>query len=291
MIHQLDIYGKDKVQNAIETLQFFEPKDGSGYWLAFSGGKDSVVVRRLMEMAGVKFETHYSVTSVDPPELVRFIKREYQDVIFDHQFYDDGTAITMWNLISKKIMPPTARVRYCCKVLKENGGNGRATVTGVRWAESVSRKNNQGKILVRDGKEEEISKLTEDYRVTEKGGIVLNNDNEETREVFETCIKLRKTTLNPIIDWTDDEVWEFIEEYKVPYCELYDEGFKRIGCIGCPLAGPKSMKRQFERWPKYKENYIRAMQRSVEKNGHRIRTWNTGEDMFRWWIREGEKHD
>lgn len=49
MIHQLDIYGKDKVDKAIEIIKFFEPKDGSRYWLAFSGGKDSVVVKALMD--------------------------------------------------------------------------------------------------------------------------------------------------------------------------------------------------------------------------------------------------
>lgn len=95
MIHQLDIYGKDKVQKAIEIIRFFEPSDGSGYWMAFSGGKDSVVVKALMDMAGVKYETHYQVTTVDPPELIRFIKQTYPDVIFDHSRYDDGTPKTI----------------------------------------------------------------------------------------------------------------------------------------------------------------------------------------------------
>ena len=48
MIHQLNMYGKDKVQVAIERLQSFEPKE-EGYALAFSGGKDSVVVKKLAD--------------------------------------------------------------------------------------------------------------------------------------------------------------------------------------------------------------------------------------------------
>ena len=139
MLHQLDIYGKDKVQTAIDTLRFFEPKDGSGYFLAFSGGKDSVCVKTLCDMAGVKYETHYHVTSVDPPELIRFIKANFPETIFDHPKDEDGKPLTMWRLIKKKKFPPTRLARYCCANLKETNGFGRTTVTGVRWAESPNR--------------------------------------------------------------------------------------------------------------------------------------------------------
>ena len=133
---------RDKVQIAIDRLKAFEPPDG--YYLAFSGGKDSQCIYHLAQMAGVKFDAHYRVTSVDPPELVRFIKREYPDVSFDIPHDKDGKPISMWNLIPKKLMPPTRIMRYCCDKLKESGGKGRLTVTGVRWAESSNRKKNQG---------------------------------------------------------------------------------------------------------------------------------------------------
>ena len=78
MIHQLDIYGTDKVEKAIARLQTYEPPEG--YYLCFSGGKDSCVIKALADMAGVKYDAHYAVSSVDPPELVRFIKDEHPDV-------------------------------------------------------------------------------------------------------------------------------------------------------------------------------------------------------------------
>ena len=148
MLHQIDIYGKDKVQTAIDTLRFFEPKDGSGYYLAFSGGKDSVCIKALADMAGVKYDAHYNVTSVDPPELVRFIKSAHPDVVFDHPVDKDGKPQTMWKLIRKKKYPPTRLARYCCAILKETGGIGRTTMTGVRWAESNNRRKNQGIVTV-----------------------------------------------------------------------------------------------------------------------------------------------
>lgn len=142
----------EKVKMSIERLKAFEPKDGSGYYLAFSGGKDSVVIKALADMAGVKYDAHYRVTSVDPPELVQFIKQKYPDVARDVPRYADGKPITMWNLIPKKLMPPTRLVRYCCASLKETGSDGRMGITGVRWAESVNRLHNQGPVTIRSKK-------------------------------------------------------------------------------------------------------------------------------------------
>lgn len=112
----------EKVKASIERLKAFEPKNGEGYYLAFSGGKDSVVCKHLMELAGVKFDATYRVTSVDPPELVQFIKEMHPDVRREIPHDKDGKPITMWNLIPKKLGPPTRHVRYCCSDLKESGG-------------------------------------------------------------------------------------------------------------------------------------------------------------------------
>ena len=84
MIEQLNVYGKTKLEVAIQRLKTFEPSEG--YYLAFSGGKDSVVIKALADMAGVKYDAHYNVTSVDPPELVRFIKEKYPDVEQKYRF-------------------------------------------------------------------------------------------------------------------------------------------------------------------------------------------------------------
>lgn len=146
----------EKVRMSLERLRAFAPKNGEGYYLAFSGGKDSVVCKHLLGMAGLKFDAHYRVPSVDPPELVQFIRDKHPDVQREIPRYPDdyknpklaGKPITMWNLIPEKLMPPTRRVRYCCERLKESGGDGRMTVTGVRWAESINRRQNQGSVTI-----------------------------------------------------------------------------------------------------------------------------------------------
>ena len=146
----------DKVQTAIERLRAFQPKD-MPYWLAFSGGKDSCVILELAKMAGVNFEAHYNVTSVDPPELVRFVKKRHPEVHFDIPHDKNGKPISMWSLLKSRGMPPTRVARYCCEKLKESSGKGTVTITGVRWAESQNRKKNQALVNVFGKKEERES--------------------------------------------------------------------------------------------------------------------------------------
>ena len=268
MLVENTLFGvEDKVQNSIDALRSFEPPEG--YYLAFSGGKDSVVVKHLCDMAGVKYEAHYHVTSVDPPELVQFIKEKYPDVHRDIPHDEDGKPITMWNLIPRNKVVPTRIMRFCCEELKERGGVGRMTLTGVRWAESARRKKHQGLAVIIDN------------------NTVLNNDNEETRELLESCYRLRKTVVNPIINWEDEDVWEFIHRENIPYCKLYDEGEKRWGCIGCPLSGNRTMEQDFAKYPKYKELYLKAFGTMIaerERAGLSIKGWETPEKVMEWWL-------
>lgn len=96
---------------------------------------------------------------------------------------------------------------------------------------------------------------------------MLRLDNRENARMVEMCYKTHTTTVNPIVDWTTDEVWEFIKEYEIPYCSLYDEGFKRLGCIGCPMGSKQQREAEFERWPKYKNLYMIAFQKMIERRG------------------------
>lgn len=276
----------EKVKASIERIKAFEPEEG--YYLAFSGGKDSVVCKALLDMAGVTYDAHYRVTSVDPPELVRFIREKYPDVDRDIPRYSDGKPITMWNLIPKKLMPPTRLVRYCCSSLKESGGDGRMTVTGVRWAESASRQKNQGVVTIYSKKASEEIQDSENFRETQKGGVVLVNDNDDSRRMLEQCYKRHNTTVNPIIDWSDSDVCEFIRAENIPYCELYNDGFTRLGCVGCPMATQHGREIEFAKWPKYKAAYLKAFERMLEERDrrgkYRDELFNTPQSVFNWWM-------
>lgn len=285
----------DKVDMAIRCLKSFEPEEG--YYLAFSGGKDSQCIYHLCEMAGVKFDAHYSVTSIDPPEVVRFIKKNYPDVAFEYPRDRDGKVVTMWNLIPRKQMPPTRIARYCCAWFKETNGKDRITVTGVRWDESANRAANHGYVDFigkKKSTQKKADELGAEYRVNKHGSVILNNDNTENRQLVEFCYRNRKTLVNPIINWTDSDVWEFLNWGGWEHCCLYDQGKKRIGCIGCPMNTAAAA--DLEAYPVYKKNYLKAFERMIEnnkKNGIKMNAkWKDAQGVMNWWLKqEGNEDD
>lgn len=169
---------------------------------------------------------------------------------------------------------------------------GRLKITGVRRSESVNREKNSGDIQI-VGKPKTTGRLADEsgaiYRVTDKGGLVLNFDDAAGRRLVERCYRTTATMINPIIDWTDEDVWEFLHHYGCEGNPLYQCGFKRVGCIGCPMARPRYRKQEFAIFPKYRENYVRAFGRMLEKRraeGRECYSWETGEDVMRWWLED-----
>lgn len=226
----------DKVQIAIDFLQEHEPSEG--YYLAYSGGKDSTVLLDLARRSGVKFEAYYNHTNIDPPELIRFVyQQEGVKIVYP--------KTSIWDLIIKNGFPYTRFRRYCCRELKRIHGRGRVILTGIRRDESPAR--------------------TERPQIEELKDMIL---------------------IKPIFHWTEGNVWNYIHSNNLPYCSLYDEGRTRLGCICCPMQRSAGMLRDAERWPKYKEHFIRVFQRVVDRRiekGDVSMKWRTGEDVWETW--------
>ena len=273
----------EKEKIAIERLKAFEPQS-EPYYLCYSGGKDSDCIRILADLAGVKHDIVNNHTTVDAPETVRYI-RSIPNIQIEYP------EKSMWRLIVENRIPPTRIARYCCSELKERGGKGRVKVTGVRWAESTNRARNAGVVRV-IGKEKTMRNLADEigveYDVSEKGGLVMNDDNDRNRRFVEHCYRTTSTMVNPIVDWSDAEVWEFLHYYGCESNPLYQCGYRRIGCIGCPMKQATGMKVDFARYPKYKENYIRAFDRMLEQRKQKgmETVWKTGEEVMSWWLEE-----
>ena len=263
---QHSIIGKiDKVQIAIDRIRNYDPLQFSAepYYVGYSGGKDSDAIRILCDLANVKHELVHNLTTVDAPETVYYIKSIPNIVI-------NKPELSMWDLIVKKTIPPTRVMRYCCDALKERNGVDRVVMTGVRWSESSKRKKNRASLEIQK------RKITDSLK--------LNADNAENRRLFENCQLKGRRILNPIIDWTDAEVWEFLDSHGCKSNPLYKCGFKRIGCLGCPMS--TKGKQELEMYPKYKEMYLRAFGRMLK---HRIEigmsndTWTDAEAVYDWW--------
>lgn len=277
---------QEKERIAIERLKAFEPDEP--YHLCYSGGKDSDVIRILAQLAGVKHELHHNLTSVDAPETVYYVK-SIPDMHIDIPHDNDGNRVSMWSLIVKKGIPPLRIIRYCCSELKEKGGEGRLKITGVRAAESVNRKKNAGLVKI-IGKPKTTQKTAEefgaDYGVSRSGGLVMNMDNSPNRRLVEHCYRTTSTMINPIIDWTDSDVWSFLHHYGCEGNPLYQCGKSRVGCIGCPMANAKKRIIEFEKYPKYKQLYINAFDKMLQHHPNKEYryNWQNGKDVFNWWL-------
>lgn len=247
--------------------------DERGFHVAFSGGKDSQVLLALVEMAGVKYHAEMQVTSVDSPNLMRFVRKHYPQVKLNLP------KRNMRKLILDKGMLPTRNVRFCCSELKEQAGAGCCTCIGIRKAESVKRAKRHpieviGQRIGYDIVDGEL------HEQNNWGGQLF--DNEQSVNVY--CVGGKdKVVISPIFEWTDNDVWEFIHKHKLPYCDLYDKGFHRIGCLFCPMALPRKKARELRMFPKFAERvYIRAIRDLMQEGKYEV--FDTPEQVFKWWI-------
>jgi phosphoadenosine phosphosulfate reductase len=275
MLKELQLDGTiyDKKAVAIERLRTMAPIAESlygGYTVMVSGGKDSTVIADLAIRSGVKCKFETSWTGIEYPETVYFLRREkrrIENLGYSFEFIiprdEAGKQTTMWKLIEKHGFP-TRFQRFCCERLKERAGRNAFCVLGVRWAESPRRKNTRYL-----------------YEAARKK-IMTNNDNEIMRRMTENCMKKKKYMINVIIEWTDEEVWEYIKAFGLPYNPLYDMGHKRVGCIGCPM---RKNKKELEDNPKWAALYKRAAQRYLDNTARERKGNKTdAETYYAWWV-------
>ena len=89
------------------------------------------------------------------------------------------------------------------------------------------------------------------------------------------CIRGQESLLiSPIIEWTDGDVWTFLNTLQIEHCELYDQGWHRIGCIGCPMSSLKQKAIENERWPHVKRNWIKTIKIIRNERRDNIRSSN-----------------
>lgn len=154
---------------------------------------------------------------------------------------------------------PTRKARWCCEYYKERRSPpGSVLVMGVRAEESARR-----------------AKLWSPVKANWRDG---------------------SRVICPIVYWTTNQVWEFLHDRHVPYCSLYDEGFERLGCIGCPMGRCQQRLAQFKRWPRYEKAWKRLFKVLWEKRSGNLqrdgRVWfgdryfKSWEEMWEWWLND-----
>ena len=245
------------LDRSIRVIKQNEPSDG--YYGCFSGGKDSVALKHLAGIAGVSVEWHYNVTTIDPPELVKFIRSVHPDVIWNRPKY--GSFFRRAAFVKGF---PTRRVKWCCEEYKHsNSPRDRVLLMGIRAQESPKR--------------------------ASRWGLVGRH------------FKSQSKVINPIFHWEAEDLWKWITGEGINYCSLYDEGFKRLGCIGCPEAREAGRRKAFKRWPKYEKKWqwvfktVWERRHGMKQRDGRIWFGDTyfenWREMWEWWITDSTLPD
>lgn len=223
---------QEKIKHSVELLRKAEKlalaySPNEGFYLSFSSGKDSQCLYHIAKIAGVKFKAHMGLTSVDPPEVIKFCHKHYPDVDMIKP------KISIYNQARKEGMLPTRLIRWCCRVYKEGIGAGNVVLIGIRHAESRQRSGRSEVEITNHKYSGSLEGLDEfrDKRNSQKRGrptrwgiheINITNASDE-RTIG--CIRGYESLLiSPIIEWTDDDVWLFLNTLGIKHCKLYDEG-------------------------------------------------------------------
>lgn len=262
---------RNKIQHSVELIRkaeklalIYDPENG--FYNTFSGGKDSQALYYIVKMSGVKFQTHMSLTSVDPADVIRFVKTQYPSVI-RHK-----PKVSIYKKAVEKGILPTMTKRWCCKEYKEIGGAGKVKLIGIRSEESVKRsKRREVEVSAKkfSGNIEEFKEWSNKQIERKKKRTLKNQDEFSVKNDNEIrCINGKDSILiSPIFDWTQKDVWFFLNNViKAPHCKLYDEGQTRIGCIMCPMSSLKQIQKDIEKYPYVRKKWIEAI-KEMRRNG------------------------
>lgn len=255
----------EKIKESIELIRRAEklslslnPQDG--FYVAFSGGKDSQCVLELCKMAGVKYKAYYSVTGIDAPDSVRFIQEYYPEVEFVHPKQNYFKLVELKGL-------PMIQSRFCCERLKERIGAGNVLLDGVRAQESRSRAK-YTEVMIRSRRRENVEK----GRSRQLEEVVANEHR---------CIKGKdRVDMHPILNWTEEDVWRLIYDRKLKPNPMYS-CVGRVGCMYCPFSKKNQLSLYEYMYPKYHKRLMLAIERFMSRKI--IDGLNTPQEYYNWW--------
>lgn len=212
------------------------------FYVAFSGGKDSVVALDIVQRAlpHNEFKVVFGNTDMEFPtttELVQKLSRKCSDEGIEFlEAASNMTSKESWNIFG----PPARKVRWCCTVhktapvinmLSDKFANGKlrcVMITGVRGDESVSR---SGYDEMSMGK-----KMAGQY------------------------------SFHPILEWSSAEIYLYIYSQGLLLNDAYKYGFNRVGCIMCPNSSEKHEYIKWQCFPELVDEYCERITQNSAKD-------------------------
>lgn len=256
---------KEKVSESIILLHKAEqvayglnPRDG--FYLGFSGGKDSVALLQIAKLAGIHFKAVHNLTGIDSPVTIHFIQDYFPEVVIHHPKENYLQLVEKYGL-------PQMNKRYCCRLLKERLGAGNVVLTGVRRDESLKRSFYSQVVIWSNRKEHEGKDKSRSLET------IIQNEHQ--------CIKGKdRLMIYPLLGWSEKDVWDFIKEFNLPINPCY-RMFNRVGCMYCPFASRKQIEAYEQAYPLYHKRLMLSLSRWWCKTDNHL--LSSVDEYYDWW--------
>lgn len=289
-LNQKIVHAGEVLKVAVKLSQTYYKKP---IVICYSGGKDSDVLLdiAIKTLDKKNFRVLHSHTTLDAPDTVYYIREKFKQLSavginceISYPMYK-GKRTSFWRICQQKKMLPTRIMRFCCRILKEVNTPKQIAVVGVRESESKNREG-RGEFGLRADRS--TVKSAQHVNAMIEFDQDENNTSSFECKIIKGAKKNKAVVCNPIYKLTDSDIWLYIKNEKIKINPLYSKGYKRVGCVGCPMAG-KHRKKEFVDNPAYKINFIRLCDYILSHDNKIEYDFLNGEDYFRWWLEEDYK--
>lgn len=273
---QLSLPLEDKLLlTKIRIQQWYEYYDGKVY-VAFSGGKDSTVLLNIVRSMYPDVPAVFNNTGLEYPEIKKFIKtidnviwlkpkKTYQAVVKEY-----GYAV-----IAKDVVQKVHEMRFSTdhiKNIRRNGypetGYGKLAKKWHHLADNPPpfKMSNKCCDILKKNPAKQYEKETGNHPFI---GTMAVESSTRLYSYFQTgcnSYDSKRPTSKPLSIWTEDNIWEYIKLYKIPYSKIYDMGFERTGCAWCAFGVHLEPKHN-NRFHKMKKTHPKIWNYSINKMG------------------------
>jgi len=217
-----------------------------GVYISFSGGKDSTVLLDLCRKLYPNLVAVYSDTGLEFPEIREFVKTK-ENVVWVKPELSFKKVIEKcgYPCVSKEQAEWIYRIRSGAKDTKDvlkyfygkrtNGEDSRFKLS-ERWKFMLNAPFEVGAGCCKEMKKKPINKYAKETgRVPIVGTMASESSLRTSNWLRYGCNAFdnKKASSAPLSFWTDDDIWEYIHKFNLPYCKVYDMGYVRTGCVFC----------------------------------------------------------
>ena len=236
------------ITKAIKLIQLQEPEEG--YILFFSGGKESCLCKKLMDLAGVNYTAWYASVGGEDKSLLDFIVKEYPDVKIMN------SEKNIFDYVKSKGYLPTVYNMFCHNIMHE----------AVFKISDFSSKSVRG------------------YRYGDIPNRYVKGEIYEYEEKRKPCRYLKKTIVSPLFFWYKKDVMEAIDKLRVTIYYTYYLGEKTHSCPFC-LHLPRDKRVSFYyEYDDLAKKWKAVAQYCYDNNISLQRRFKSAEEYFYWWI-------